>query len=146
MASDSSDCSILSALVSNELVNARLCSKETKKNRSLYMSVCVNGDRKAASRTLSHLALVYFLCSINWKARPKRALKWMFSVTVHQLFHTQNVQDTFQILQRTKTEYKRICLEMIWTMWGVRVNIRVALLYTHTIFSYISKSQQMSEW
>lgn len=72
MASDSSDCSILSDLVSDELVNGRLYGKETKN----AVCVCVSGDRKATSSTLSHpTALVYFLCRVNRKARPKRAVK-----------------------------------------------------------------------
>lgn len=71
MASDSSDCCILSALVSDELLNAMLYGKEGKKT-----SVCVCGERKAASSALSHpTALVYFFLQCKLKSKAKESFK-----------------------------------------------------------------------
>ncbi|KAF5903612.1 vasoactive intestinal polypeptide receptor-like, partial [Clarias magur] len=91
MASDSSDCRILSAPVSDELVNARLYGRETKKNAAY-----VSEDRNAASTALSHpTALVYFSC------KAKESFN-------NQRFYTETVFPAPKLEERTQKQKGRM--------------------------------------
>lgn len=140
MASDSSDYRILSALVSDELVNARLYGKETNKKNA----VCVY-NRKAAASALSHLtAFVSFLCCVNeWKARPKRALKGMFCspITFRMNLKKEGVLSL-------KLTYASV-LKMIWILCGIyakHMGIRFFSSSQHGLYIWEIPTNLRSLW